>query len=96
MKRFKSVGELADALASGEIPREVLSPGGVASALGISRQAVHQRLQRGTLRGWTADGVILIDVRDVRLAKSEKRTLAKLAQRRRERGNAATSGVFSR
>lgn len=63
MKKFKTKDQLLKAIEAGEIPTKVLSPGGVASALGISRQAVHQRIKRGTLNAWTAEGIILVDPR---------------------------------
>jgi hypothetical protein len=38
----------------------VYSPGHVARLLGISRQAVHQRLHRGQLDAWRSEDVVLI------------------------------------
>lgn len=86
MKTFPSVQRLAEAIASGEIPTQLVSPGGAAVVLGITRQAVHQRVRRGTLRAYgTGDGVVLIDVRDLKLAKREKRAAQKVAELREKR-----------
>jgi hypothetical protein len=63
VKKFKTKDQLVKAFESGEIPKKVLSPGGVATVLGISRQAVYQRIRRGTLNAWTAEGIILVDPR---------------------------------
>jgi hypothetical protein len=63
VKKFKTKDQLVKAFASGEIPKNVLSPGGAATVLGVSRQAIHQRIKRGTLNAWTAEGIILVDPR---------------------------------
>jgi predicted DNA-binding protein YlxM (UPF0122 family) len=76
MQRYRSVKELAAALASGEIPGDVVSPGGAAAALNITRQAVHDRMKRGTLPAWSAEGVVLVDARSVRAAVRRKRHIA--------------------
>ncbi len=74
VKRFKTVGQMAAAIARGEIPVGVLSPGGAAAALGVTRQAIYDRINRGTLRAWWAEGgYVLIDLRDVRSAVRLKR-----------------------
>jgi hypothetical protein len=71
-KRFRTVGQLAAALASGEIPPHVVSTGSAATALDCSRQAVHDQINRGTLRAWIAEGVVLVDHHAVR-AKARAR-----------------------
>ena len=63
VKKFKTKEKLVQAILAGEIPRKVLSPGGAAAALGVTRQAIHQRIKRGTLNAWTAEGIILVDPR---------------------------------
>jgi hypothetical protein len=85
MKTFESVRRMAEAIAAGEVPTDVVSPGQAAEVLGVTRQAVHQRLMRGTLRGWAADGVVLIELDDVRQARREKRALQKVEQQREKR-----------
>ena len=81
-KTFETLPELVDAICAGEIPREVMSPGGAASKLGVTRQAIHDRMKRGTLRAWTAPGVILIDVSDVRSVWRANREAARICARR--------------
>ena len=86
MTTFKSVERLSEAIANGEIPTRLLSPGGAAVALGITRQAVHQRIRRGTLRAYgTSDGIVLVDVCDVESAKKEKSLTDKVARLRERR-----------
>lgn len=72
MKKFKSIGQMAKALRDGEIPADVVSPGAAAATLGISRQAVRDRMVRGTLESWTADGVVLISMRSLKEASKRK------------------------
>lgn len=60
--RYNTVGELALAIQSGEVPVNVISPGLAAEALGVTRQAVWDRIKRGKLRAWAAEGTTLIDV----------------------------------
>ena len=77
VKRYKTVAQMGAALAAGEIPESILSPGGAAAALGVTRQAVYDRIKRGTLRAWWAEGgYVLIDARDVRSAVRRKRGIA--------------------
>lgn len=73
MKKYATLDLLVEDLKSGVIPSGVVSPGGAASALGITRQAVHQRLHSGSLQGWAAEGVILIDVDSLTEAVKKKR-----------------------
>lgn len=61
MKRFRTIADMLEAFERGEIPRNVISPGAVAAALGITRQSVHELCKRGTLPSWYAERVILID-----------------------------------
>ena len=65
-KRYRSLHSLAGALASGEIPANVVSPGAAAASMGTTRQAVHQQIHRGTLRAWVSEGVVLVDGAQVR------------------------------
>lgn len=76
-KRYRTIGAMAAALRDGEIPASVLSPGGAADALGVTRQAIHDRIKRGTLRAWlTDDGYILVDAREVRSEAKKKQGIA--------------------
>lgn len=54
MKRYKSAHALAHAMMDGEIPRNVYSVGYVARLLGVTRQAVHDRIKRGKLDAWSS------------------------------------------
>jgi hypothetical protein len=72
-KRYRTVRQLAEGLASGEIPPQVVSPGAAAAALDCSRQAVHDQIKRGTLHAWIAEGrYVLVDVRGVRRKARER------------------------
>lgn len=62
LTRYDSISELAQAIRKGEVPTRVVSPALAAAAFGITRQAVWQRIQKGKLRAWWAEGTILIDV----------------------------------
>ncbi len=62
LTRYDSISELAQAIRAGKVPTRVVSPALAAAAFGISRQAVWQRIQKGKLRAWGAEGTILIDV----------------------------------
>jgi hypothetical protein len=73
MKRYRTLAAMMRAMQDGEIPANVVSPGGAANALGITRQAVHSRINNGTLRAWGAEGYILIDARELRAAVLRKR-----------------------
>lgn len=73
MKRYRTLAAMVRAVQDGDIPANVVSPGAAARALGVTRQAVHSRLNNGTLRAWCAEGVILIDARELRAAVLQKR-----------------------
>lgn len=73
MKTYKTVSELAEAMQSGEIPVDVVSPGGAAQMLGVTRQAINDRLHHGkSLEAWGAEGYILISVESIKLALEKK------------------------
>lgn len=65
---YPSERALAIALRAGSIPVDVVSPGYVAQYLGVSRQAVWDRVNRGTLDCWrTKSGsIVLIGVDKVK------------------------------
>jgi len=74
MKKFKTIGALVRAMKDGEIPEDVVSPGAAASAIGVTRQAIYDRLHNTeSLEGWAAEGVILISARSVKAAVKKKR-----------------------
>ena len=74
VKNYKAVAELAEALQSGEIPADVVSPGGAAQMLGVTRQAINDRLHNGnSLEAWGAEGYILICVESIKIALEKKR-----------------------
>lgn len=73
MKSYKSLSELLAAVESREIPVDVVSPGGAAMMLGVSRQAINDRLYNGnSLEAWGAEGYILISTESVKLALEKK------------------------
>jgi hypothetical protein len=73
MKTYDSVSDLASAIASGEIPEEVISPGAAAAKLGVTRQAINDRIHKSnSLEAWGAEGVVLISVRSVEAAMQKK------------------------
>lgn len=76
MKRYRTVAAMVRAIQDGQIPSNVVSPGAAAAALGITRQAVHSRLNNGTLRAWAAEGVVLIDARHLKAAVLQKRGIS--------------------
>lgn len=75
-KRYRKLSQLMDAIARGDVPSKVISPGGAANVLGVTRQAVHDRLKRGSLRSWHAEGYILIDSRQVDAESRVKRGIS--------------------
>jgi hypothetical protein len=73
MKTYKTVTELMSAVASGEIPVEVVSPGWAAMKLGVTRQAINDRIHKSkSLEAWGAEGVVLISVRSIEAALQKK------------------------
>ena len=75
MKNYKTVAMLVEAMKSDEIPSDVVSPGGAAQMLDVTRQAINDRLHNGnSLEAWGAEGYILISVKSIKLALKKKRT----------------------
>ncbi len=73
MKIYKTISELVEAMKSEDIPSDVVSPGGAAAMLGVTRQAINDRLHNGnSLEAWGAEGVILISCRSIKLARKKK------------------------
>lgn len=78
MKTYKTLNELLEAVESREIPVEVVSPGGAAARLGVTRQAINDRLYNGnSLEAWGAEGYILISVKSINEALEKKKAAAK-------------------
>ena len=79
MKTYKTIGQLVEAMKSDEIPAKVVSPGGAAAILGVTRQAINDRIHNGdSLEAWSAEGVVLISLRSNRLARRKKLLSAKI------------------
>jgi len=75
MKTYKTVAELVEAMKSDEIPADVVSPGAAAAMLGVTRQAINDRIHNGkSLEAWGAEGTVLISVRSIKLALEKKLT----------------------
>ena len=73
MKVYKTVAKLADAIASGEVPSEVVSPGYAAALLGVTRQAINDRIHRSrSLEAWGAEGTVLISMRSIQKALQKR------------------------
>lgn len=73
MKTYKTFSMMIEAIKSGEIPSDVVSPGGAAQMLGITRQAINDRIHNGTsLEAWSSEGTILISVRSIKMALKKK------------------------
>lgn len=75
-KRYRSLHDLVEAIKRDEVPPHVVSPGAAAAALDITRQSIHDRIRRGTLRAWIAEGVVLVDHHDVRVERLRKKRIA--------------------
>lgn len=73
VKTYKTVSKMVEAMISGEIPSDVVSPGGAAAMLGVTRQAINDRIHRSkSLEAWGAEGVVLISVKSIKLAQKKK------------------------
>jgi hypothetical protein len=71
---YKTISKMAEALKSGEIPVDVVSPGVAAQMLGVTRQAINDRLYHGkSLEAWSAEGYILISVKSIKMAQKKQR-----------------------
>lgn len=76
LKEYKTLSLLVDDIKNGKIPSEVVSPGAAASVLGVSRQAVWNRIHvTGSLEAWGADGVILISMASLKIARDKSRNI---------------------
>jgi hypothetical protein len=77
VKTYKTVAKLVEAMKSDEIPEGVVSPGAAAAMLGVTRQAINDRLHNSeSLEAWGAEGVILISVKSIKLAQKKKRHIS--------------------
>lgn len=73
MKTYKTISDMVEAMKSDEIPADVVSPGAAAAMLGVTRQAINDRLHNGnSLEAWSAEGTILISVKSIKLALKKK------------------------
>lgn len=65
---------MVEAMKSDEIPSDVVSPGAAAAMLGVTRQAINDRLHNGnSLEAWSAEGTVLISVKSIKMALKKKR-----------------------
>ena len=65
---YRSMREFLRAVKRGEVPEDLVSPGWVASEVGVSRQAVHQMIGRGGLESWhVLGGYVFVRVDSVNL-----------------------------
>ncbi|MBI2286379.1 MAG: hypothetical protein HYU79_02770 [Nitrosomonadales bacterium] len=73
MKTYKTISGMVEAMKSDEIPADVVSPGAAAAMLGVTRQAINDRLHNGkSLEAWSAEGTILISVRSIKMALKKR------------------------
>lgn len=72
MKTFKTLDQMIEAIKNDELPKHIISPGAAAAALGVSRQAIHERCKCGSLPCWYAERVILIDAKAVQKLAKER------------------------
>lgn len=76
MKKYKSLELLVQDIKDNKIPANVVSPGAAANMLGISRQAVQERIYKSqTLEAWAAEGVILVSVESIKDAYRKKNNI---------------------
>jgi len=59
--RFKTVPALLAALERAGAGDRAMSPGGVANKLGLSRQTVYDRIERGIHNTWQCGSIVLVD-----------------------------------
>ncbi len=73
MKTYKTIEDMLAAVEAGEVPTHSVSPGGAAQMLGVTRQAINDRLHNGnSLDAWGAEGYILISVESIQRALEKK------------------------
>lgn len=71
--KYKKLEQLIAAIQNGDIPSGVVSPGGAAAALGVTRQAVNDRIHKsGTLNAWGAEGYVLVEIKSLKAAYKKK------------------------
>jgi len=76
MKKYKTLALLVADLKKGVIPADVVSPGAAANLLGVTRQAINDRLHVSkSLEAWSAEGVVLISVQSLKDAQRKKRNI---------------------
>lgn len=99
MKIYANLGELIEAIKRDELPARLVSAGGAASTLGVTRNAVYDMCRRGSLPCWRAERVILIDADAVEgrvraIARNLERAAARARARERmlERAQAQSEG----
>jgi hypothetical protein len=73
MKRYRRIADLVAAIHRGEVPEKVISPGGAAAVLGITRQSVHGLCKRDVLPCWVAEHYVLIDSAAVQARVKQQR-----------------------
>lgn len=60
-QRFRTVADLLAAIERDGCGHRVVSPGGLANQFGITRGAVHLRIERGWYRVYQCKRIVLID-----------------------------------
>lgn len=54
--QFQSLGAFVKACKKGDVPEDLVSPGYVAQAAGVTRQSVHQAIGDGRVDAWKIKG----------------------------------------
>lgn len=76
MKKYKTLELLIQDIKDNKIPANVVSPGAAATMLGITRQAVQERIYKSqSLDAWIAEGVVLVSVESIKDAYRKKNNI---------------------
>jgi hypothetical protein len=88
MQIYANLDDLVEAIKRDELPSRLLSPGGAAAVLGVTRNAVYELCRRGVLPSWRAERFIFVDAvavedRAAAVARARKRAAARARARAR-------------
>lgn len=73
MQKFKKIADLARAIQEGQIPADVVSPGAAAVMLGVHRQTLHDKLNKGVIECYKAEGVVLVSAASIKAYLDRKK-----------------------
>ena len=73
LKEYTKLSDMVEAIKTGEIPADVVSPGSAAQLMGITRQAINERMYHTqSLDVWKADGIVLVGIESIKRALKKK------------------------